>query len=411
MSAQGTVIVGAGQAGYQVAAQLRQKGYNDPIILLGDEAHVPYQQPPLSKAYLKGALEGDRLPFRPADFYANKDIDLRLSEAVTAIDPAAKTVQTARGTRLTYDNLVIATGGTPRRIPMPDRLVERTHTLKTRDDADALAAALTAAETIAIVGAGFIGLEVAATAAQAGKTVTVYEMQDRILARVASPAVSTALEARHRAAGVDLRLNEAVDLDSLEADVVLLGIGGVPVQDLAEAAGLTCDGGIVVDGLMRTSAADIFAAGDCAKSPTPFWDSPIRLESVQNAIDQANLIAEQIAGSDADEDAGSDAAGSAATDGPAAYNAVPWFWSDQYEVKYQLAGLIPPGTDLVQQGEGTEGLAIYHFKDGVLVACETLGNGAEHMSARRLLERGLAPVTPEDLAAEGTLKAVFKSRR
>ena len=394
MSAHGTVIIGAGQAGYQVAAQLRQKGYADPVILIGDEAHIPYQQPPLSKAYLKGELDGDRLPFRPADFYENKDIDLRLSEAVTAIDTSAKTVQTAKGS-LSYNKLVIATGGTPRRIPMPDRLAVKTFTLKTRDDADALGEALSKAQSIAIVGAGFIGLEVAATAAQAGKQVTVFEMQDRILARVASPEVSAALEQRHRAAGVDLRLNEAVDLDTLEADVVLLGIGGVPVQGLAEEAGLDCEGGIVVDALMRTSAPDVFAAGDCAKSPTPFWDSPIRLESVQNAIDQANLIAEQIAGA---ED-------------PKTYNAVPWFWSDQYEVKYQLAGLIPVGTTLVQMGEGTDGLAIYHFKDDALVACETLGNGAEHMSARRLLEAGNAPVSPKDLEAEGSLKAVFKSRR
>lgn len=394
MAEHGTIIVGAGQAGYQTAAQLRVKGYTAPIILIGDEAHIPYQQPPLSKAYLKGELAGDRLPFRPENFYPDKELELRLSEPVTAINPAEKTVTTAKET-LRYDTLVIATGGTPRQIPVPDALTGKTFTLKTRDDADALGAALQDAKTVAIVGAGFIGLEVAATAAQAGKTVTVYEMQDRILARVASPAVSAALDARHRAAGVDLRLNEGVDFATLDADVVLLGIGGIPVQDLAESAGLTCDGGIVVDGHMRTSDPDIFAAGDCAKSPTPFWDAPIRLESVQNAIDQANLIAEQIAGG---EDVKT-------------YGAVPWFWSDQYEVKYQLAGLIPAGTDLVQSGEGTDGLAIYHFKDDALVACETLGNGAEHMSARRLLEQGAAPVSQGDLSEHGSLKAVFKSRR
>lgn len=394
MAEHGTIIVGAGQAGYQTAAQLRVKGYTAPIILIGDEAHIPYQQPPLSKAYLKGELAGDRLPFRPENFYPDKELELRLSEPVTAINPAEKTVTTAKET-LRYDTLVIATGGTPRQIPVPDALAGKTFTLKTRDDADALGAALQDAKTVAIVGAGFIGLEVAATAAQAGKTVTVYEMQDRILARVASPAVSAALDARHRAAGVDLRLNEGVDFATLDADVVLLGIGGIPVQELAESAGLTCDGGIVVDGHMRTSDPAIFAAGDCAKSPTPFWDAPIRLESVQNAIDQANLIAEQIAGGEAVK----------------TYGAVPWFWSDQYEVKYQLAGLIPAGTDLVQSGEGTDGLAIYHFKDDALVACETLGNGAEHMSARRLLEQGAAPVSQGDLSEHGSLKAVFKSRR
>lgn len=394
MAEHGTIIIGAGQAGYQAAAQLRVKGYTAPIILIGDEAHVPYQQPPLSKAYLKGELDGDRLPFRPANFYPDKDIELRLSEPVISIDPDAKTVNTAKET-LNYDHLIVATGGTPRTIPVPEALANKTFTLKTRDDADALGAALEQAQTVAIVGAGFIGLEVAATAAQAGKKVTVYEMQDRILARVASPAVSAALDARHRAAGVDLRLNEGVDFAALDADVVLLGIGGVPVQALAENAGLTCDGGIVVDGHMRTSDASIFAAGDCAKSPTPFWDTPIRLESVQNAIDQANLIADQIVGNEATP----------------AYNAVPWFWSDQYEVKYQLAGLIPEGTDLVQAGEGTDGLAIYHFKDDALVACETLGNGAEHMSARRLLDQGAAAVTQSDLKEHGTLKAVFKSRR
>ena len=395
MADSGTVIVGAGQAGYQAAAQLRLKGYKAPITLIGDERHLPYQQPPLSKAYLQGELAGDRLPFRPEAFYPDKDIELRLGEAVTAIDTAARTVTTAAGT-LPYQHLIIATGGTPRRIPVPERLEKRCFILKTRDDADALGAALAEAGTIAIVGAGFIGLEVAATAAKAGKAVTVYEMQDRILARVASPAVSAALEARHRGAGVDLRLNEGVDFDNLDSDVVLLGIGGVPVQGLAEAAGIACDGGILIDAHMRTSAPDVFAAGDCARGPTPFWEGSIRLESVQNAIDQANLIAEQIAGDDTDI---------------AAYQAVPWFWSDQYEVKYQLAGLIPPGTTQVQRGEGLDGMAIYHFADNALVACETLGNGAEHLSARRLLEHGSAPVSPAELEAAGSLKAVFKARR
>jgi len=391
----GTVIVGAGQAGYQAAAQLRLKGYTAPITLIGDETHLPYQQPPLSKAYLQGDLEGDRLPFRPKTFYPDKDIELRLGEAVTAIDTNARTVTTAAGT-LPYQHLIIATGGTPRRIPVPERLENRRFTLKTRDDADALGEALAKAETIAIVGAGFIGLEVAATAAKAGKAVTVYEMQDRILARVASPAVSAALDARHREAGVDLRLNEGVDFDSLEADVVLLGIGGVPVQGLAEAAGIACDGGILIDAHMRTSAPGVYAAGDCARGPTPFWEGSIRLESVQTAIDQANLIAEQIAGDGTDV---------------TPYQAVPWFWSDQYEVKYQLAGLIPPGTTQVQMGEGLDGMAIYHFAADALVACETLGNGAEHLSARRLLEYGSTPVSPAELEAAGSLKAVFKARR
>ena len=399
MADSGTVIVGAGQAGYQAAAQLRLKGYTAPITLIGDEPHLPYQQPPLSKAYLQGELAGDRLPFRPAAFYPDKDIELRLGEAVTAIDTAARTITTAAGP-LAYQHLIIATGGTPRRIPVPERLEDRCFTLKTRDDADALGAALAKAETIAIVGAGFIGLEVAATAAKAGKAVTVYEMQDRILARVASPAVSAALDARHREAGVDLRLNEGVDFDSLDADIVLLGIGGVPVQGLAEAAGIACDGGILIDAHMRTSAPDVFAAGDCARGPTPFWEGSIRLESVQNAIDQANLIAEQIAGQIAGD--GTDIA---------PYQAVPWFWSDQYEVKYQLAGLIPPGTTQVQKGEGLDGMAIYHFADDALVACETLGNGAEHLSARRLLEHGSAPVSPAELETAGSLKAVFKARR
>ncbi len=186
MADSGTVIVGAGQAGYQAAAQLRLKGYTAPITLIGDEDHLPYQQPPLSKAYLQGDLDGDRLPFRPEAFYPDKDIELRLGEAVTAIDTNARTVTTAAGT-LPYQHLIIATGGTPRRIPVPEHLENRCFTLKTRDDADALGEALAKAETIAIVGAGFIGLEVAATAAKAGKAVTVFEMQDRILARVASP--------------------------------------------------------------------------------------------------------------------------------------------------------------------------------------------------------------------------------
>ena len=395
MSNHGTIIIGAGQAGYQAAAQLRVKGYDAPITLIGDEPHIPYQQPPLSKAYLKGELTGDRLPFRPENFYDDKDIVLRLNEPVSSIDPVGKTITTSKGS-VAYDHLIIATGGAPRRMPVPDRLKDRTFTLKTRDDADALGQALETAKSIAIVGAGFIGLEVAATAAQAGKTVTVFEMQDRILARVASPAISAALQERHLTAGVDLRLNEGVDFDALEADVVLLGIGGVPVDALAQSAGLTCDGGIVVDAFMRTSDPHIFAAGDCAKSPTPFWSSPIRLESVQNAIDQANLIAEQIANT---------------TTAAQPYHAVPWFWSDQYEVKYQLAGLIPEATMMVQAGQGTDGLAIYHFKDQALVACETLGNGAEHMSARRLLDQGNAPVSPADLQEHGTLKGVFKSRR
>ena len=376
------VIIGAGQAGIQVALSLRQLGHDGRIVLLGAEHHPPYQRPPLSKAYLKGETTQDQLILRPADALASMGIELHAGQPALSIDRAARRVA-CHGSTFHYDRLVLATGTRPRLLAVPGSKLQGVLTLRVIEDADRLRTALEHARNIAIIGGGFIGLEVAATVRAKGKPVTVIEAAPRVMARAVAPQVSAWFEAMHRDMGTDLRCGagvsalsgqdhvetvELMDGNRIGADLVLVGVGAVPNVDLAEAAGLPCPNGIATDAQGRTADPNIFAAGDCALTPSHWAGGPIRLESVQNANDQAKIVAAVIMGQDV------------------TYDAVPWFWSDQGSAKLQTTGL-PIGTDAhVLRGDPQEGrFTVFHLRDGSVIAADSVNAPADHMLSRRLV--------------------------
>jgi 3-phenylpropionate/trans-cinnamate dioxygenase ferredoxin reductase component len=355
------VVVGAGQAGYSLAARLRGLGHTGPLTLIGDEPHPPYQRPPLSKAYLKGELARERLFLRPLAFYDETGIALRTGTAVTAIDRAARRVTLADGTSVPYDLLALTTGALPRRLaPEAGGALAGVHLMRSLADADALAPELLPGRRLLIVGGGYIGLEAAAVAAASGLAVTLVEAADRILARVAAPETAAYFRALHRAHGVEIvegaglarlegeagRLTGALLADGrrLPADLALVGIGVAPATALAEAAGLAIENGIAVDARGATSDPAIFAAGDCASFP--HRGARIRLESVPNAIDHGEAVAAAMLGA------------------PEPYVAKPWFWSDQYDVKLQIAGLGAGHTRTVTRAGAREGSqSVWYFAD------------------------------------------------
>lgn len=392
------LIVGAGQAGVQVALSLRQKGHTGGILLIGGENHLPYQRPPLSKAFLKGEVGAESLLFRTAEALASQAIDLRLGETVRRIDRAAKTVALDGGA-VRYDRLVLTTGTRPRRLTIPGANLPGVAALRSLTDAEDLRRAISAAERIVIVGGGFIGLEVAATTRAAGKTVTVLEAADRVMKRAVAPAVSSYFEALHRRMGTTVLT--AATIASLDgegrvetvtlgdgtvwpADLVLVGVGAEPNVEIAAEAGLSCPNGMAVDDHGRTADPDVFAAGDCTWHPNPFAGGGFRLESVQNAIDQAKSVAAAILGE------------------RAPYEAVPWFWSDQGDAKLQTTGL-PIGTDAhVLRGDPEAGkFTVFHLRDGILIAADSVNAPADHMAARRLVA-ARASFPPAVLADGGT---------
>ena len=380
------VIIGAGQAGAQAAVSLRQGGFKGAITMIGAEAAPPYQRPPLSKAYLKGELDEHRLYLRGAEFYETQSVDLHLGVRATAIDRAAKTVATDSGERFPYDALLIATGAPPRRIGCPGAELDGVHYLRTLADSERLRPLLMAPGQIVIVGAGYIGLEVAAVARQEGRHVTVLEMAPRALARVASEPVSAFYENLHRGAGVDLRLGaeligfegekriDGVRLstgEAVECIAALVGIGAAPELALAEDAGLAIDNGIVVDEYARTSDPHIFAAGDCTNFPSPRFGRRMRLESVPNAIEQAKAAAANMVG------------------GGVVYDALPWFWSDQYDVKLQTVGLHEGHEELVVRGDPAEKkFAVWYLKDGKALAVDAINDPASFAMGKRLITTG-----------------------
>lgn len=377
------VIIGAGQGGAQAAMSLRQEGHAGPITLIGDEPGLPYQRPPLSKAFLKTG-EADKLALRPASFFEKKQIALRSGTRVTAIDRAAKRVQ-LEGDTLDYDHLILATGTRNLVPPIPG--IERALGLRTLDDARALRAALQRPRTVAVIGGGFIGLEFAAVARALGHEVSVAEAAPRLMSRVVSPEMSQRFATLHENLGTALHLGQPVtevtdcgislaDGTRLPADLVLLAAGVRPNVELAEAAGLAAENGIVVDATLRTEDPAIHALGDCAAFPDPVTGRAVRLESVQAATDHARTIARAITGR------------------PEPYAAVPWFWSDQSDHKLQIAGLAAPGDEAVTVGETT----VLRFNDITLSAVETINDTKIHMKARRLLAPGTAP-TRDILAA------------
>lgn len=388
------VIIGAGQAAAQAIASLRSEGFEGSLVLVGDEAFAPYQRPPLSKAYLTGAMERERLFLKPQAFYIDARCELTLGTAATEIDRAAKKVKLADGRSLPYDKLLLATGSRVRRLKVPGAELEGVFYLRGIADVDAMRARLTAGARLAVIGGGYIGLEVAAVARKLGLEVSVFEALDRVMVRAVSEPLSDFYERAHRDAGVHFYLNTAVEalegdgrLQAIrasgkryEADIALVGIGIVPNVELAKAAGLACNDGIVVDHHCScTGDAVIFAAGDCTQHTG--WDGrSIRLECVQNAIDQSKHAALAMMGK------------------PAPYREVPWFWSDQYDLKLQIAGLAWPGDQLVLRGEPmARKFAVFHLRNGSVAAVEAVNAAPEYLVGRKLIAEG-RPVSLERLA-------------
>jgi 3-phenylpropionate/trans-cinnamate dioxygenase ferredoxin reductase component len=397
------VIVGAGQAGAALAAKLRTLGHDGDIVMLGDEPAPPYQRPPLSKAYLLGEMEEDRLWLRAPEFWAENAVELRLGKVVSAIDPITKTV-TVNGAALEYDHLALTTGSSPRQLPMSiGGGLEGVYTVRTLADVDAMRGEFQPGRKVIIVGGGYIGLEAAAVASKLGLDVTVLEMAPRILQRVASPETSDYVRALHQAHGV--KILESTGLDqlvgesrvsgallkdgrTLPADFVIVGVGITPNIQLAEAAGLEIDNGIATDEQGRTSDPSIWSAGDCASFP---WQGGrIRLESVGNAIDQAETVAANILG-----------AGKP-------YQAKPWFWSDQYDLKLQIAGLNTGYDHIVsRKGEG-EAVSFWYYRGADLLAVDAMNDSRAYMVGKRLIEMGKSPV-PDAIESAPDLKALLKT--
>jgi 3-phenylpropionate/trans-cinnamate dioxygenase ferredoxin reductase subunit len=379
------LIIGAGHAGGTAAALLRQYGHEGPIVLAGAEAAAPYQRPPLSKAWLKGEADLEALLLRPEAFYAEHDIALRTGVTATAIDAAARTVTFADGVVESYDALILATGSTARKLTIPGADRPDLLELRTLADAERLKAALGPGRRLAVVGGGYVGLEAAASARALGAEAVVIERMDRVLARVASETLSAFFTAHHRAQGVEILTSvEAVAFEDggvrladgrlIEADAVLVGVGALACDALARAAGLACENGVVVDETARTSDPAIWAIGDMTFRPIPVHGGRRhRLESVPNALEQAKQAAAAIAGR--------------APPTPE----VPWFWSDQYDVKLQIAGL-PDGADRqVVRGDVAGGaFAVFHLAGDRIVCVEAVNAPAEFMAGRLLISRGQA---------------------
>ncbi len=393
MSRRPIVIVGTGHAGVQAAASLREEGYSDPVVLLSDEKELPYQRPPLSKAFLKGAMGRDGLPLRAEQFYRDHDIDLRLGEKATRVDLAARRVERASGLPLEFEHLVLATGARPR--PFEIRGADLDGVLGLRNIADALAIRerLGTGARVVVIGAGFIGLEIAATAVALGGEVTVVEIAERPLGRAVSPLTSNFFHEAHAAFGAKLRFSagieaiegsagkaEAVvllDGERIVADVVIVGVGVLAEDRLAREAGLACANGIVVDEQLIASDSAVSAIGDCAQFPQRTLGLSIRLESVQNATDQGRCVARRLAGK------------------PEPYTALPWFWSDQGDLKLQIAGLAHGVDRWELRGDPkSRAFAAFGFRGAVLAAVETVNRSGDHMAARRILD-GALPLTPE----------------
>lgn len=407
MSLASIVIVGAGQAGYQVAASLRQEGYSGRISLVGDEPGLPYQRPPLSKAYLLGKIAETALLFRPAEFFATQNIEL-IHDQATAVDRLNRRVLLASGNAVNYDHLVLATGAHNRPLPVPGAELQGVFGIKTKLDADTLAPLAHAARNVVVIGAGFIGLEFAAVAAALGATVHVLELGDRPMARAVSREMSEVFRQAHEGWGVHFDFRQGLssiegdngkvcavhtsDGRKLPADLVVFGIGVIPNVQMATEAGLDIENGIKVDAHLLTSDPQISALGDVACFPCLHNDQqPIRLESVQNAVDQARCIAARLMGK------------------PAAYEALPWFWTDQGKLKLQIAGL-STGYDssvIVGTPESSQ-LSVLCFRDGQLIAVESCNRPGDHMAARKILARP-PQLSPAEAAAPGFEMKVWEA--
>jgi len=410
MSGDPVVIVGAGHAGFQLAASLRQQGYDGPVVLIGDEPALPYQRPPLSKEYLEGKIGLDLLLMRPEAFYREHRIDYLQGARIEAIDRAARRVRLASGGELAYRHLVLATGARNRVPPLPGVELDGVVYLRTLAETDAVAERLAAAEHVAIIGAGFIGLEFAAVARGRGKDVHIVELTDRAMGRVVSLPTSRYFAAAHRASGVHFsfgaqaaeiagrsgRVDHVALTDGrkLPAELVLVSIGVVPNGELAQAAGLAVANGIVVDAELSTGDPNISAIGDCASFPCRHADGQMmRLEAVQNATDHARCVVDRLLGK------------------ARPYTALPWFWSEQGKLRLQIAGLTIGHDRTVLRGDAESGeFSVFCYKGDTLLGVESINRPADHAHTRRLLAAD-RQVTPDQAADLGfDLRAAASAR-
>jgi 3-phenylpropionate/trans-cinnamate dioxygenase ferredoxin reductase component len=392
------VIAGGGQAAAQAADTLRRKGYTGKLTVVGDEPLAPYQRPPLSKKYLAGALERERLLFRPAQFYAEHHVQLHTGRSVSAIERRAQRVRLDDGNTLAYDALVLATGSRPRPLPVPGAQLPGVHLLRTLGDADRIRAEAAAGGRAVVVGGGYIGLEVAATLHELGLDVTVIEMAERVMNRVTCGQLSAFYEAEHARHGVRILCNEKVRALAADArsgrvravltengaehpaDLVVVGVGVLPADELAAGAGLTCDNGIVTDEHCRTSDAAIWAAGDCANHPSRHYGRRLRLESVDNAFEQGTTVALNLLGT------------------PTPHDKVPWFWSDQYDLKLIIVGVAWGYDAVVTRGSpATRSFSVCYLRAGELIALDSVNSPKDQMAARKLIAAHARP-NPDKLA-------------
>lgn len=389
------VIAGAGHGAGQVVASLKQQKFAGRIVLIGDEPYLPYQRPPLSKRYLAGELSAERLHFKPASFYEDPQIEVRLNTRIDAIDRDAHQVRTNEGEAIAYDKLILAIGSRVRRVSVPGSDLPGVHYLRSIDDVEAIRDGIASSKRLVIIGAGYIGLEVAAVCRTLGLDVTVVEMEDRVMSRVVSANVSDFFQLEHTNQGVKLMLSTGLEAfagkrrlklvitdtgQTIRTDMVIVGVGIVPNTELAADAGLAVDNGIVVDDQCQTSDSDVYAIGDCTSHPNSIFAQRLRLESVHNALEQAKTAASNICGVESH------------------YSQVPWFWSDQYELKLQIAGLSLGYDQVVLRGDpSSKSFACLYLKDGVLIAIDAINAARDFVHSKALIAKR-AVVDAERLA-------------
>jgi 3-phenylpropionate/trans-cinnamate dioxygenase ferredoxin reductase component len=410
MTSDGVVIVGAGQAGFQVAASLRAEGYEGPITLIGDEPNLPYQRPPLSKGFMSGKQNIESTALRPLAFYQSHRIELVTAGKVIEIDPLGRSVRLASGRQIPYGTLVLAVGARNRLLPIQGADLDGVCYLRTDAEAVDIQQRMEHARDVVVVGGGFIGLELAAAARTLGKSVHVLEIQPRLMPRVVSPILSDFYRDVHHGQGVQISLGAGVseivghqgkvttvvlsDGSVWPADLVLVGVGVVPNAELAIEAGLNVSNGIVVDERLRTGNENIYAIGDCTDHPNPFAD-PVaggraRIESVQNAVDQAKCVAVAIVGRAEN------------------YRAVPWFWTDQFDIKLQMAGLSGGYGQVVMRGEPeSRKFSVFYFRNGRLAAIDSVNRPGDHLAGRKLIGAGTTLTAEQAADPSVDLKALI----
>lgn len=377
------VIAGAGHAAGQTIATLKKQKFAGEIVLIGDEPYLPYQRPPLSKKFLSGDLSAERLHVKPESFYNDPKIEVRLETPIVAIDRDSKTLRTVHGDSVSYDKLVLALGSRVRRLSIDGADLDGVHYLRTIADVNSIRAELKNRKHAVIIGAGYIGLEVAAVIRQLGLDVTVVEMADRVMSRVVSAEISDFYQIEHTSHGVKLRLStgitafrgsdrinavEIADGEQVPADFAVVGVGIVPNTELAADAGLIVDDGIVVDDQCQTNDSNIYAVGDCTAHPNAIYNRQLRLESVHNALEQAKTAASNICGNEAH------------------YSQVPWFWSDQYDLKLQIAGLSTGYDDVIIRGNPADrSFACLYLKDGCLIATDAVNSPRDFLQSKVLI--------------------------